>query len=127
MPNSGVVKLVCLASLFLALVDSSRKAEAAVACGQVVSNLTPCISYVLNGGQTVPAPCCNGIRTLYNLAHSKPDRQKVCNCIKNAISAFPYTKSNVDLAAGLPKKCGVNIPYQISPTIDCTRVQREVN
>nr|KYP44729.1 Non-specific lipid-transfer protein 3 [Cajanus cajan] len=119
MANSGVVKLVLMATVWVAVL--SPKAEAAVTCGQVVSNLTPCVSYVLNGGKTVPVPCCNGIKTLYNLAHNTPDRQTVCNCIKNAIRAIPYSKSNVDLAAGLPKKCGVNIPYKISPSTDCSR------
>lgn len=121
MANS-VLNVIVLAIAFLALsFSSSNKAEAAVTCGQVVSNLTPCISYVLNGGKTVPPPCCNGIKTLFSLAHSTQDRQNVCKCIKNTINGFRYSKSNIDLAAGLPKKCGVNIPYQISPSIDCSR------
>jgi len=99
------------------------RAQAAVTCGQVVNNLTPCISYVMYGGATVPAQCCNGIRNLYGLAQTKPDRQAVCNCIKNAVSGsgFSYSNFNLNLAASLPKRCGVNIPYQISPNTNCNR------
>ncbi|KAG5092454.1 hypothetical protein JHK82_051232 [Glycine max] len=124
MGKSVVEKLLWMAivCLVLGVISITPKAQAAVTCNQVVSNLTPCISYVLNGGKTVPGPCCNGIKTLFNLAHSTPDRQTVCKCIKNAVSAFHYGKSNVDRAAALPKQCGVNIPYQISPSTDCTRV-----
>ncbi|KAG4925380.1 hypothetical protein JHK87_050920 [Glycine soja] len=124
MGKSVVEKLLWMAivCLVLGVISITPKAQAAVTCNQVVSNLTPCISYVLNGGKAVPGPCCNGIKTLFNLAHSTPDRQTVCKCIKNAVSAFHYGKSNVDRAAALPKQCGVNIPYQISPSTDCTRV-----
>lgn len=123
MGKSVVEKLLWMAivCLVLGVISITPKAQAAVTCNQVVSNLTPCISYVLNGGKAVPGPCCNGIKTLFNLAHSTPDRQTVCKCIKNAVSAFHYGKSNVDRAAALPKQCGVNIPYQISPSTDCTR------
>ncbi|KHN40624.1 Non-specific lipid-transfer protein 3 [Glycine soja] len=122
MGKSVVEKLLWMAivCLVLGVISITPKAQAAVTCNQVVSNLTPCISYVLNGGKAVPGPCCNGIKTLFNLAHSTPDRQTVCKCIKNAVSAFHYGKSNVDRAAALPKQCGVNIPYQISPSTDCT-------
>ncbi|GMN40571.1 hypothetical protein TIFTF001_009800 [Ficus carica] len=58
---------------------------------------TPCVSNVVNGG-TVPEACCNGIRTLYGLGKTTDDRQ------------------------GLPSKCGLNLPYQISPSTDCKRI-----
>ncbi|KAE9610796.1 hypothetical protein Lal_00021187 [Lupinus albus] len=118
-------KLVFLAIVFIALGATSPAAEGTVSCGQVVNNLTPCVSYVVYGGSTVPAQCCNGIKNLNGMAQNTPDRQTVCNCIKNAVSSsgFTYSNVNLDLAAGLPKKCGVNIPYEISPTTDCSRVR----
>ncbi|KAL5133150.1 Non-specific lipid-transfer protein 3 [Glycine soja] len=114
-----LMALLCLLALGATIIPM---AQGEVSCGQVVSNLTPCISYVLYGGATVPAQCCNGIRNLYGMAQTKPDRQAVCNCIKNAVrnSGFTYSHFNLNLAANLPKNCGVNIPYQISPDTDCT-------
>ncbi|XP_027336855.1 non-specific lipid-transfer protein 1-like [Abrus precatorius] len=119
------IRLVCLAIVCLALGATIPKAQGAVTCGQVVNNLTPCISYVVYGGNMVPAQCCSGVKNLNSMARTTPDRQTVCNCIKNAVSnsGFTYTSFNLNLAAGLPRKCGVNIPYQISPNTDCSRVQ----
>lgn len=120
-----VARLVCFTIVCLTLGATTviPKAQGEVTCGQVVSNLTPCISYVVYGGATVPAQCCNGIKNLFGMAQTKPDRQAVCNCVKNGVrnSGFTYSNFNLNLAANLPKKCGVNIPYQISPNTDCTR------
>ncbi|KAL2337599.1 hypothetical protein Fmac_012045 [Flemingia macrophylla] len=124
MASLVLTRIASLAIVWLALgATMIPKAQGAVTCGQVVNNLTPCISYVVYGGATVPAQCCNGIRNLYGLAQTKPDRQAVCNCIKDSVrnSGFTYSNFNLNLAANLPQKCGVNIPYQISPNTDCSR------
>ncbi|XP_004506487.1 non-specific lipid-transfer protein 1-like [Cicer arietinum] len=117
-----VSKLVCFA--ILCLVTFGPKAEGAVTCGQVVNNLTSCVSYIMYGGNTVPAQCCNGVRNLNAMAQTTPDRRAVCSCIKNAVSSsgFTYSNTNLNLAASLPRRCGVNIPYQISPNTDCNSV-----
>ncbi|XP_028808591.1 non-specific lipid-transfer protein 1-like [Neltuma alba] len=120
MASSLVARLLSLLIVCLAL--CSPKANA-VTCDQVMTDLSPCVPYIVNGGATVPGQCCNGVRTLFNQAQTTPDRKTVCNCIKNAIRNIPYNNNNLNLAAGLPRKCGVNIPYQISPNIDCSRVQ----
>ncbi|KAM7262863.1 hypothetical protein ACFE04_000546 [Oxalis oulophora] len=98
-----------------------KVAEGAVTCGQVVQYLTPCIQYVANGGK-VPDNCCNGIRTLWKSANNTPDRVGVCKCLKQAINGIPYSAYNLNLAAGLPAKCGVNLPYKINPSTNCDRV-----
>ncbi|KAI4356143.1 hypothetical protein L6164_000190 [Bauhinia variegata] len=120
MAKAIVAVFLCLTVMCLAL--GPPKAEAAVTCGQVVRYLMPCVSYVTNGGN-VPAECCNGIRSLYGMAQTTQDRRSVCSCIKGAINGIPYTGTNIGLAASLPGKCGVNIPYQISPNTDCSKVQ----
>lgn len=126
MATSVMVRLGCIAivcQLAIVAVTTLPNAQAAVTCGQVVNNLTPCVSYIVSGGNTVPVQCCNGVRNQNSMAQTTPDRRTVCNCIKNAVSSsgFTYSNFNLNLAAGLPKKCGVNIPYQISPNTDCNR------
>lgn len=121
MARSDLKLLVCMVVVMFIAVNAPSKATAAITCNQVVSNLTPCISYVANGG-AVPQSCCNGIRTLYGLAQTTADRQTVCNCLKQAVSQFPpYTGVNVGLATGLPAKCGINLPYKISPSTQCQK------
>lgn len=124
MASSGqLLKLVCLVAVMCCMAVGAPKAMAAVTCGQVVNNLTPCINYVANGGALNPS-CCTGVRSLYSLAQTTADRQSICNCLKQAVNGIPYTKANAGLAAGLPGKCGVNIPYKISPSTDCKRYEK---
>ncbi|KAL4381879.1 hypothetical protein AHAS_Ahas04G0177600 [Arachis hypogaea] len=111
--------VICIALVCMTLITSVPKTKA-VSCMQVVQQLTPCISYVENGGAVSPQ-CCNGIRTLLSLAPARQDRQTVCTCIKNAIRGINFNQNTLNLAAGLPSKCRVNIPYQISPSVDCAR------
>ncbi|GAV67300.1 Tryp_alpha_amyl domain-containing protein [Cephalotus follicularis] len=109
--------------LFVCLVVvSAPKCKAAVSCNQMVSELTPCIGYVANGG-TVSSDCCNGVKTLYSQAKDTSSRQGICNCMKRAISGIPYTAYNLGLASGLPAKCGVNIPYKIDPSTNCASIK----
>ncbi|KAL0413792.1 UNVERIFIED_CONTAM: Non-specific lipid-transfer protein 2 [Sesamum radiatum] len=53
-------------------------------------------------------------------AQTTPDRQSVCSCLKSL--AGSYKDVDLNKAAGLPGQCGVNIPYKISPSTDCSKV-----
>uniref|UniRef100_A0A7N0VB46 Non-specific lipid-transfer protein n=1 Tax=Kalanchoe fedtschenkoi TaxID=63787 RepID=A0A7N0VB46_KALFE len=111
-----------IATIFLLCIVVAQPfaAEAAITCGQVARALGPCVPY-LQGGKTVPAPCCNGVRSLLAAASTTADRQLACQCLKNAAG----TISNINLgnAAGLPRACGVSIPYPISRSTDCSKVK----
>ncbi|CAK7343580.1 unnamed protein product [Dovyalis caffra] len=116
MASSRAPKLVYLVVCIMVLTASTTKA--AIQCNQVVNTLTPCVPYVIgNGGLT--QDCCNAIKGLNNAASNTPDRQGVCRCLKSTASQFGYNSRNVALAAGIPGKCGVNLPYKIDPSTDC--------
>ncbi|KAF3680491.1 Non-specific lipid-transfer protein 2 [Capsicum annuum] len=87
-------------------------------CGEVTSNVAPCINFLRNNGPL--GICCNGIRRLANAAKTTQDRQFTCNCLKSAANAIPGI--NFSKAAVLPRTCGVNIPYKISPSTDCSKL-----
>ncbi|XP_010922734.1 non-specific lipid-transfer protein 1 [Elaeis guineensis] len=91
----------------------------AITCGQVVSYLTPCISYARSGGQ-VPAGCCSGVKGLVAAARTTADRRTACTCLKNTAAGLSGLKPG--LISGIPGKCGVRVPYAISPSTDCSRV-----
>ncbi|KDP21874.1 hypothetical protein JCGZ_00661 [Jatropha curcas] len=116
------VKLVMIVSLAVMMMFAPMAARAAITCGDVVRELTPCVGYLQSGGQ-VPGNCCNGIRTLYNAAQTTPDRQAVCQCLESAVSNFRYSSYNLGLAQSLPAKCNVNIPYKIDPSTNCKNVK----
>ncbi|OMO60055.1 Plant lipid transfer protein/Par allergen [Corchorus olitorius] len=109
----GFVMLLCM-------VVSAPLAQATITCGQVTSSLVSCISYLKTGTGPL-APCCNGIKALNTAAATTQDRQQACTCIKNI--ATTITGINYGLANGLPGKCGVNIPYKLSPSTDCKSVK----
>ncbi|KAL0413789.1 UNVERIFIED_CONTAM: Non-specific lipid-transfer protein 2 [Sesamum radiatum] len=93
--------------------------EAEIGCGAVVSYLNPCLPYVTGSGAL--GECCSGVKGLYGAAQTTADKQSVCNCLKSL--AASVTGVNLDKAAGLPSQCGLNIPYKISPSTDCSKVQ----
>ncbi|KAL4589240.1 hypothetical protein LXL04_002146 [Taraxacum kok-saghyz] len=95
-----------------------------ITCQMVVRNLSPCMTYLTKEGP-VPNACCMGIQSLYNTAYdaasTTTDRQTACNCLEKTASLIPNLK--LEAAGSLPGKCGVSIPYKISPETDCTTVE----
>ncbi|KAJ6793742.1 non-specific lipid-transfer protein 1-like [Iris pallida] len=118
MARSFISLFVLLALVVLAI--AAPRAESTVSCGSVVSLLSPCVSYSRGQGP-LTAGCCNGVRGLNGMARTTPDRQMTCNCLKAAAAKIQGIK--VGLISGIPSKCGVNIPYAISPSTNCATVK----
>uniref|UniRef100_A0A0E0IX78 Non-specific lipid-transfer protein n=1 Tax=Oryza nivara TaxID=4536 RepID=A0A0E0IX78_ORYNI len=113
--NNNYAAAVMVVALLVA-----APAASAVTCGQVVSMLAPCIMYATGRVSAPTGGCCDGVRTLNSAAATTADRQTTCACLKQQTSAMGGLRP--DLVAGIPSKCGVNIPYAISPSTDCSRV-----
>ncbi|MQL98417.1 hypothetical protein Taro_031129 [Colocasia esculenta] len=116
MASNGVRLLVGAA--LICLLAAAPRANAAISCGQVASNLGPCIDYI-RGAAPLSASCCSGVRGLNAAAQTTPDRQAACSCLKSLAGRIPGMQAG--LAAGLPGKCGVSIPYPISTSTDCSK------
>ncbi|KAM7526589.1 hypothetical protein LguiA_016491 [Lonicera macranthoides] len=112
--SAFVVALVCL----VAVTMMTPHVEA-ITCGQVAGALTPCIKYLTGKGPLVPG-CCKGVQSLAKAAQSTADKKTACNCLKS--TAGSVKGINYGLAAGLAGRCGVSIPYKISPTTDCSKI-----
>ncbi|KAL7602389.1 non-specific lipid-transfer protein 1 [Lactuca sativa] len=115
-----LMKVSCAVVLLVVYMGLLTPEVEAVTCGQVVGAVAPCLGYLRNGG-TPPQPCCTGVRGLRNAARTTSDRKTICNCLKSASSSYRGVSGNY--AASLPGKCGVNLPYKISPSTDCNRIQ----
>ncbi|KAK7294861.1 hypothetical protein RJT34_17758 [Clitoria ternatea] len=116
MGRTLVVKVACMAMVCMVLATIPL-AHGALPCGQVQFRVASCIEYLRNGGP-VSGACCNGIKTINNEAKTTPDRQGVCSCLKSTVLRMHGL--NLASLAALPGKCGVNLPYKVSPTIDCS-------
>ncbi|XP_074313775.1 non-specific lipid-transfer protein 1-like [Silene latifolia] len=111
---------ITLAIIGILLLSVAPWTDGALTCGAVAQSLVPCLNYFRGGGiGSVPPGCCNGIRSLNNNARTTPDRQTVCGCLKEAANSL--RNINIGLAASIPPKCGVNIPYKLDPATDCSK------
>ncbi|GAV77185.1 Tryp_alpha_amyl domain-containing protein [Cephalotus follicularis] len=111
------LKLACVVVMCLVV---GAPVVNAISCSQVVSALMPCLPYLRNGGRP-GLGCCNGVSSLNAVTRSTSDKQTACGCMKTAYSAIPGI--NAGNAEVLPVKCGVSIPYKISPSTDCKKVK----
>ncbi|KAK4418842.1 Non-specific lipid-transfer protein [Sesamum alatum] len=119
MAGSGSLKLACL--IILCLVVTAPHAEAAaISCGAVLTKLSSCIGYIKSGG-ALPPSCCSGLKFLNDAASTTPDLQALCKCIKTIVASV---QGNPALVNNIPTKCGVNIPYKYSPSVDCSKLVR---
>ncbi|XP_076899825.1 non-specific lipid-transfer protein 1-like [Bidens hawaiensis] len=114
-----VVKISLVVVMCFMVATAPYAVDGAVTCQTVVTSLTPCATYLTRGGPVPPA-CCSGITSLYKAASTTTDRQTACKCMEQAAGMVPGI--SLDAASSLPGKCGVNIPYKISPTTDCSKV-----
>ncbi|PWA97104.1 non-specific lipid-transfer protein 3 [Artemisia annua] len=116
-----VGKVVLVVAIYFLVVAGLHAVEGEVTCDQVVSNMTPCVTYLTSSGDSVPSDCCSGVNSLNNAATTTADKQAACKCLEQSASQL----SDIDLekARSLPGKCGVNLPYDISPTTDCSTIQ----
>lgn len=117
MANSAVLKIACCAVVAWLLV-SVPQAAAEVTCSQVTELLTPCVNYLIYGGE-IPSDCCAGVKQLNEASESTEDRRTACSCIQSSAAMIPGI--DYSLVASLPSKCGVSLPYKISPSTDCSR------
>ena len=117
MSSYALIKLAVFVALCMVV---SVPIAYAITCDQVSHNLVPCLDYLRNCG-AVPEPCCRGISNLNDLGRTTAERRTICNCLKQ--NAPSLTGVNPTLAEELPAKCGVNVPYKISPNPNCANVQ----
>lgn len=94
------------------------RTEAAISCGQVVAALSPCITYARVGG-TVPPACCSGVRSIADASKANEDLKIACGCIKQMTASVPGV--NYGYISSIPEKCGVSLPFKLTPSIDCSK------
>ncbi|RHN46669.1 putative plant lipid transfer protein/Par allergen [Medicago truncatula] len=119
MASSMLVKVTCLAMICLVL--GIPLANAAASCPEIEQTLTPCLEYVTHpGSPPPPEPCCNAVKAIHGQTHTPQDRRDCCSCVKSMIGDIPGL--NLPAAASMAKDCGVDLGYEISPDMDCSKV-----
>ncbi|XP_047178473.1 non-specific lipid-transfer protein 1-like [Vigna umbellata] len=96
-------------------------AEAEIPCGSVQITVAPCIAYLTGpAGRPIPASCCSGVKRINDQAKSTPDRRSVCTCLKNTALKLPGI--NAPRLSALASNCRVNLPYKVTPSINCNTI-----
>jgi hypothetical protein len=116
MARSQVVLMAAVA--LLVMLAAAPRAAVAITCGQVTTAVRPCLPFI-RGGPGPSGQCFGGVRNLHSQARSTADRRTACSCLKSVAASMRGL--NLANAAAIPSKCGVKIPYTISPNIDCSR------
>ncbi|GKB17657.1 non-specific lipid-transfer protein 1-like protein [Tanacetum coccineum] len=80
---------------------------------------------MVDNGGPLPASCCNGVRGLSKAATTTADKKIASGCIERLFGGIKGVKPA--LASSLPGKCGVSIPYKISPSNDCSNGERPLD
>nr|GMC46537.1 non-specific lipid-transfer protein 1-like [Ipomoea batatas] len=88
-------------------------AEAQVTCSAIILTFSPCMGYVLNGGE-ISQECCGCLKTIVDTLKTKQDRQIACQCMKDGFSQV--TDEQLKRAQTIPEYCKVPLPFQISRT-----------
>ncbi|KAJ4834981.1 hypothetical protein Tsubulata_040471 [Turnera subulata] len=117
MASSTALKLVCMVLMCMfagALAQS-------ISCGQVAYNLRSCI-YTLQGAAPTTA-CCSALNSTVTQATTSADLQGLCTCLTVADGTISGFNTVVGLAVDIAAdKCGVTVPFEISPDTNCTSV-----
>ncbi|KAL8028494.1 hypothetical protein ABFX02_14G164100 [Erythranthe guttata] len=118
---SSSILFPLLASVIFGLVFFTAPSSSSITCSDVIKDLRPCINYLRGGSGAAPppSPCCAGALNLATSATTTVDKQTACACLKNAAKNINL---NPDLAKALPSKCGISLSFQISPTVDCSKI-----
>ncbi|XP_020595395.1 non-specific lipid-transfer protein 1-like [Phalaenopsis equestris] len=116
---SAIVRGLVMALLAMTFIAIGT-VESAIPCNEVASKLINCVGYAQHGGP-LPAACCGGVKQLKAEAITVDDRRTVCSCIK--LLAQNIGGLNQNFLASIPGKCGVNIGYPISLSVDCSKVK----
>ncbi|KAJ3707675.1 hypothetical protein LUZ61_011380 [Rhynchospora tenuis] len=118
MAGSSIQIITAAAAVTILLLIAPHTTNA-ITCSDVTSAVAPCVAYAYSGQGSPSASCCNGVRSLNSKMATGDDRRAVCNCLKNLAKTVSF---NAGAVAGLPGKCGVNVPFAISTSADCTKI-----
>lgn len=107
--------MLCLSVILVLAIPTSG-----INCGDAVSSLIACESYLLGMGDPKPTlPCCNSAQTLKKIVVSKTDRQSLCECF---MQIAPTLGVNFKRANQLLSSCKLNLNMTITSDMNCKKL-----
>ncbi|KAG0469115.1 hypothetical protein HPP92_018443 [Vanilla planifolia] len=118
-PSSLISSAAVVALLAVVMAAAAvPRAEAQLACTEVVGGyFAACILFLQSGGG-LPAECCSGLRSLLAVVRSMVERRAACDCLKMLLEGA--AEEVLRRAGLLPSTCGISdFPFVIGPNSDC--------
>ncbi|XP_043688135.1 non-specific lipid-transfer protein A-like [Telopea speciosissima] len=109
-----------LSLLILVLMMMVSQEVNCISCGDAVSALIPCGSFLLGEGTPKPsAQCCSSAQSLNKLASTHASRVAVCECLKSSAPSFGVKTARAKL---LPSLCKLKLNIAINSNTNCKNV-----
>ncbi|KAJ4977129.1 hypothetical protein NE237_002235 [Protea cynaroides] len=91
-----------------------------LSCGDAISALIPCGSFLLGTGPPKPSDqCCSSARALNKMAATRASRVAVCECFKSSGPSYGVKPAR---AKQLPSLCKLKLNVDINPNSNCTKI-----
>jgi hypothetical protein len=117
--GSVIVLLGIVLAVAAAVADVGEAAE--VSCGDAVSALIPCGSFLVGADAGASGPsesCCRGAQALRRMAGTAGARRALCRCLEESGPSFGVLP---DRARQLPSRCKLGVSIPVSPHTDCSK------
>uniref|UniRef100_A0ACD5X5N6 Uncharacterized protein n=2 Tax=Avena sativa TaxID=4498 RepID=A0ACD5X5N6_AVESA len=118
--GSAIVVLGVVLAVLVAAADVGH--AAGVSCGDAVSALIPCGSFLLGADAGAEGPsesCCRGARALRRMAGTAAARRALCRCLVESGPSFGVLPER---ARQLPARCKLGVSIPVSPHTDCDKL-----
>ncbi|XP_042489636.1 non-specific lipid-transfer protein A-like [Macadamia integrifolia] len=91
-----------------------------ISCGDAVSALIPCGSFLMGEGPPKPSDqCCSSAQALNKMASTHASRVAVCECFKSSGPSFGVKPARVKQ---LPSLCKLKLNLAINQNTNCKNV-----
>ncbi|XP_058103595.1 non-specific lipid-transfer protein P5-like [Magnolia sinica] len=88
-------------------------------CQDMTVEVIPCVPYLRDLATNPSSDCCKGIADLKAMGVTVEDRRAICKCLQS--QAKKVIGLDAGRVAGLPSKCGVDVP-PFSKNTDCNKI-----
>lgn len=113
--KSSILAVSAMAILVVLLLPAPG---GALTCSDVITDLSPCIQYLVSGKGSPSTACCAGASKLASAASTSADKKTACNCMKTTAQKV---NTNPAAAQALPGSCGIALPFPVSASVDCSK------
>ncbi|XP_051230337.1 non-specific lipid-transfer protein A [Lolium perenne] len=121
-PTTRRGNAIAIVATILLLTVAMASAAAEVSCGDAVSALIPCGSFLVGADAGAAGPsesCCRGAQALRRMAGTAGARRALCRCLEESGPSFGVLP---DRARQLPARCKLGVSIPVSPHTDCGKI-----